>query len=1174
MPGVENRTARRATTVIACPSCGYEAADDFAFCPQCASPLVTPRAAAEELKVVTTLFCDLVGFTAMSEAVDPEVIDRLLGDYAARARRVIESHGGVVEKFIGDAVVGVFGVPVVREDDPERAVRAALDLMQAIESMTRPDGSPLQARCGVNTGEALVRLDVDPSSGRGFLTGDAVNTAARLQAAAPPMGVVVGALTQRLAAAAITFEPLAPLSLKGKSRPVPAWLARETDAAAERPGATGAVPMVGREAELASCLQAVERLRGGEGGLLLLTGEAGIGKTRLVDELRRLSTDQGCAWLEGHTLSFGRSISYWSFLEIIQQDAGIDSDDGEAERWAKLTARLTGLLEDQASEVMPYLATLLGVPLPEEMASKVALLDGEAMGHQLYRASRLYFTRLAQEKPLVVVFEDVHWLDASSAALLEHLLPLIDELPLLVCCVARPELETALTRVQELAAGDYADRATSIALRPLSPAQSETLVHNLVDLDDLPPGLRDLILAKAGGNPFFVEEIVRSLIDLGALVRDRSTNNYRVTERATAISLPDTLVGVIMARVDRLDEDLKQVLRLASVIGRSFFYRLLAAISEAERELDESLAGLQARELVLERARDPELEYVFKHALVQEATYESILKQRRRELHGKVAASIEALFADRLEDFSGLLAYHYTKAEDWEKAQEYLFKAGDQAGSIAADAEALEHYELAMAAYSQAFGDSWEPVQRASIERKIGEALYRRGEHERAREHLTEALATLGRPFPATPGAMRRALVGQLARQVWHRLFPRFQSRPMPADAVRATEERCRAYFALAWIVALGGAQTAWLLAVLLCLNEGERAGLGWATSWGSSWIAMALHTVPSPRLFRVYVRRARVLAEQGRWDFQLALAALVTGMSAFWIDGDFAAALQSLKQSAGVYRALGETRQWATAVAIAITVPAERGELARALAMSKEMTRLGVETGDRLTEVWGEAWEAELLYLAGDLAAGEAGMRRSVDAMVEMMDFRVAAKVAGRLARCLMAQGRLEEAQALLDEHRARLRKFSIRGGMASSVTTGLAAAALAAVEQSEETARGAGLKKARRACRAALKQVKVDTTAFVAAARLQGTYEWLCGRPRKAEKWWRRSLDHAEKLGARYEGALTQLEIGRRLGGPAALEKAALAFEAMGAQQQLAQTRALQRGIDEEPASLVATR
>ena len=265
-----------------------------------------------------------------------------------------------------------------------------------------------------------------------------------------------------------------------------------------------------------------------------------------------------------------------------------------------------------------------------------------------------------------------------------------------------------------------------------------------------------------------------------------------------------------------------------------------------------------------------------------------------------------------------------------------------------------------MAAYSQAFGDSWDPVRRANIERKIGEAFYRRGEHERAREHLLRALATLRRPFPGTPGAMRRAVVGQLMRQILHRLFPWFQPRSMAADAVRATEERCRVYYTLVWIGAFGDTRTTWLLGVLLCLNEGERAGLGWAISWGSSWIAMLLHTLPSPRLFRVYIRRARVLAEKGGWDLQLAQAALVAGMYAYWIDGDFTAALQHAQQSAGLYRGLGDTRQWATAVGVATYVPAERGELAEALMMSREMTRLGVETGDRLTEVWGQAWEAE----------------------------------------------------------------------------------------------------------------------------------------------------------------------------------------------------------------------
>ena len=686
---------------------------------------------------------------------------------------------------------------------------------------------------------------------------------------------------------------------------------------------------------------------------------------------------------------------------------------------------------------------------------------------------------------------------------------------------AHPDRATGAHRLRRASDGD---RACSRS-RPL---QSETLVHNLVELDDLPPGLRDLILAKAEGNPFFVEEIVRSLIDLGGLARDRSTSGYRVTERATAISLPDTLVGVIMARVDRLDDDLKQVLRLAAVIGRSFFYRLLAAISEAERELDESLAGLQARELVLERARDPELEYVFKHALVQEATYESILKQRRRELHGKVARSIELLFADRLEDFSGLLAYHYTQAEDWEKAQEYLFKAGDQAASIAADAEALEHYERAMAAYSQAFGDSWEPTQRANLERKIGEAFYRRGEHERAREHLIRALATLGRPFPDTPGAMRRAVVGQLMRQVLHRLFPWFQPRPLPADAVRAAEERCRVYYTLVWIGAFGDTRTTWLLGVLLCLNEGERAGLGWATSWGSSWIAMAPAHRAVPTALSAPTSGARVCwRNKEGWDLQLAQAALVAGMYAYWIDGDFAAARAV---PAAVGRPVSRARRDTSVGHCHRGGHLRAGRERRAGSSSRDVQGDdSTRGGDRRSSHRGlGAGLGGRAALPGRRPRGGGGRAcvSTVDAMVEMMDYRIGAKVAGRLATCLMAQGRLKEAQVLLDEHHARLRERGHQGRQ----------------RQQRDPGPGGGGPRRRRAVSRRRREARVsrrpDGPAELRSSKrrwtrprsslplaLRGTCEWLRGRPRNAEKWWRRSLDHAEKLGTRYEGALTEL-------------------------------------------------
>ncbi|HMJ79614.1 MAG TPA: AAA family ATPase, partial [Candidatus Dormibacteraeota bacterium] len=963
---VDARSPRDGADSVVCPTCGYEAADDFTFCPKCATRLAS-SAPSEERKTVTTLFCDLVAFTALSEAADPEDVDALLGRYHQAARAVIEDYGGIVEKFIGDAVVGVFGVPVVHEDDPERAVRAGLRIIEGMAGRTRPDGSPLQARVGINTGEALVRLDVDPLSGRGFLTGDAVNTAARFEAAAPPMGVVVGASTHAATQQAFGFEQLPPLTLKGKRGRVEAWLAAGPKAGREpRSSKARSGLIVGREAELARCENILAGLRDGRGGLLLITGEAGIGKTRLLEEVQGVAQREGCAWLEGRTLSFGRSISYWPFLEILQQDAGIEGDDDEAVRWEKLEARLGALFGGQAAELLPYLASLLGVSVPDEVAEETGHLDAEAMGRQIYRAMRLYVARLAAERPLVCVFEDVHWLDDSSAALLDHLLPLVPDVPLLVCCVARPELDTPLQHLEALAHTDYAELASELRLEPLSASNGAALVSQLVGTDRLPATLRSAILAKAEGNPFFVEEIVRSLIDLGGLVSEEA-GGYRATAEAGRIAIPDTLLGVIMARIDRLDEDLKQVLRLASVIGRTFFYRLLAAISEADRDLDASLGGLQARDLVRELSREPELEYVFKHALVQEATYESIAKRRRRELHRNAAAAIESLFADRLEDFYSLLAYHYTRAEDWEKAQAYLFKAGDQAGAIAADAEALGHYERALEAYERAYGAQLEPLDLARVQRKMGEAYVRRGEHERGRAYLCRALAVLGHPYPTGPRQVRRALVVQVVRQLAHVVFGRWLTRRATALRRAVAEECCWVYYTLA-LSDVGGDQAGLLLALLLGLNEGERVGLDWAAAAFASVACYVCDLVPLRRLAGLYHRRTQVLAEKTRSPLALAHAHFFGGMHEAWASGDLDKAVEYLRRGRWDLRALGVTRNWAFASEVLASTLMVLGEWDEATAIAEELCTYGAETGDQVAVASGLNVSGRLRGLKGAL--------------------------------------------------------------------------------------------------------------------------------------------------------------------------------------------------------------
>ena len=451
-------------------------------------------------------------------------------------------------------------------------------------------------------------------------------------------------------------------------------------------------PLIGRDAELAALVSRFGRLAAGEGGLVAVLGDAGVGKTRLLAEARARAgagADGGPArrpvtWLVGRTLSYGRTISYWPFLEILRRDAGIAEGDGAQASLARLRARLQALFPRDAEEVLPYLATLLSLPLPGETAAEVQYLDADAVRRQIFRVVRRYVQRLTLEQPLVLVFEDLHWVDQSSAALLEYILPLVREHPLLICGVSRPDNLAPAARVREVALRDLAERYMEVALRPLSPEASDTLLRNLLNVEALPAHVQQAILSKSEGNPLFLEEVIRALIDVGSAVWDERSGAWRATRQAEQIAIPDTVQGVIMARIDRLPREVKHTLRLAAVIGRAFPYRVLRAIAEPQHDLDASLAHLRQLELIDERAGGSEAEvvYLFRHVLVQEATYETILVLRRQELHGAVAAAMEALYAGRLEKFYAVLAYHYARAQAWGKAQEYLLKAGDQAHGI------------------------------------------------------------------------------------------------------------------------------------------------------------------------------------------------------------------------------------------------------------------------------------------------------------------------------------------------------------------------------------------------------------------------------------------------------------------------------------------------------------
>ena len=646
--------------MIACPGCGFEAPDDFAFCPKCATALLPPLAIPEERKVVTTLFCDLVGFTALSEAADPEDVDAVLRAYHAAARKVIESHGGTVEKFIGDAVVGVFGVPAVHEDDPERAVRAGLRIVQALEGMARPDGDPLEARVGVNTGEALVRLDVTPGSGEGFLTGDAVNTAARLQAAAPPMGVAVGELTHELTRKVLVYEAVEPVAVKGKREPLEVWLAKTIGESSSRTGLRTSgkldTPFLGRDAELRQLLAAFETaVATGGKRCVLVTGEPGIGKSRLVLELARALDERPgfITWRQGRCLAYGDVSGFAALSEILKAHAEIlDSDDV-----ATLEEKLEAVLPE--GEDRPWLR--------QRLRPLLGLEASQAAQEENFSAWTCFLRHLVSSRPMVLVLEDLHWAGEGMLAFIELVASRGLEAPLLVVATTRPEL---LAKHPDALAPS--ERVSRLTLAPLSKKEASRLVSALLD-EHLAAGLRAPILERIGGNPLYAEEYVRLLLDRNLLLKTRGALQLKEGEE---LPLPDSVQAVLAARLDTLPPAHKALLCDAAVFGETFWDGGVAALSGSNAgEVEEVMAALAERQLVrpaVSSSLADEVEYFFRHALARDVAYGELPRRARAQKHAAAAEWLAARAGARVEEFAEILAQHYATALDLARA------AGDE----------------------------------------------------------------------------------------------------------------------------------------------------------------------------------------------------------------------------------------------------------------------------------------------------------------------------------------------------------------------------------------------------------------------------------------------------------------------------------------------------------------
>jgi class 3 adenylate cyclase/tetratricopeptide (TPR) repeat protein len=650
-----------------------------------------------ERRQVTVLFADIAGFTALSERLDPEDVSVLSNSVLKELAEAVYQYEGYVDKFLGDAVMAVFGAPVAHEDDPERALRTALDMRERLERFNRLNidrlGQPLALHVGVNTG-TVVAGNVGSDYRMSYtVMGDTVNTASRLQNAALPGQILVSRDTYRLARGAFTFLALEPIRVKGKRDLLDVFELHQTKVAPGKArGLREFAPVfVGRGAEMAQLQAVATDLQAGRGHIIAISGEAGIGKSRLVAEWQREIGDR-VTWVEGRCLAYKSQVPYGPFLDMFVRLAGITPESTEdMARW-RLDLFVERFFPDSL-EAKSIFANLLLLPLAQNERDLLASLAPKQVRQRLFDLTTALITQLAEEQPVVLVMEDMHWADAASLELFEHLFSLAEQLPVALVSISRePPAEAMRAR--------YEDKLVAIHLTALAEDTSCEMVAKLLEIQELSPTLQRVTTDKAEGNPFFVEELIRTLIERGALAQTQD-DRWEVTPLLGTITVPDTLNGLLMARLDRLPPKTRWLAQQAAVLGRFFLYRALRQMVETTAGMDDDLSQMEHDDLIRERARDPELEYMFRHALTQEVAYQSLLGTRRKELHRKAAEALEAAFSDRLDEQIPIIAEHYDRAEEWGKAHAYHAQAGDRAAGLYAYAEARHHYGKALDAIIQ-----------------------------------------------------------------------------------------------------------------------------------------------------------------------------------------------------------------------------------------------------------------------------------------------------------------------------------------------------------------------------------------------------------------------------------------------------------------------------------------
>jgi class 3 adenylate cyclase/tetratricopeptide (TPR) repeat protein len=740
-----------------------------------------------ERRLATVMFADISGFTAMSEKMDPEEVTCTMNDCFCMMEECIKEHGGTIDKFIGDCVMVLFGVPKAFEDTPQKAVNTAIELRNCLQQFNRVKNLaiPLNLHIGINTGPVLAGMVGGSDKQDYTVMGDTVNLASRLEDASEVGQILVGPSTYEATRTGFRYRALEPISLKGKAEPVPVYellSIKETLSRVQRSADRKiSSVMVGRDAELNKIEFQVMKAVNGEGSIVNVIGEAGIGKSRLIAELKNRDVMKRVTLLEGRAISMGANLGYHLIIDMFKNWAQITEEDSEIAALTKLESAIRTIAPEDLREILPFVATLMGIKLVGRYAERVKGIEGEALEKLILKNVRDLIIKSTELSPLVIVTEDLHWADMSSIELLESLFRLAETQRVIFINIFRPDYKETGERIVETIKERHTAYYVELTLEPLTEEMSETLIDNMLNIKGLSHGVKNKIIQRASGNPFFIEEVVRSFIDEGAvIVKDEG---FEVTEKIETMVIPHTINDVLMARIDRLEDETRNLVKVASVIGRNFFYKILAEVARTVEDIDNRLEYLKEIQLIKERKRMEELEYLFKHALAQEAAYESLLVQRRKELHKNVADSIEKVFNERLHEFYGILSYHYINAEDWDKAEEYILKAGEEALKSSASSEALHYYQRAIELYIRKHGDDVDNKKLAAMEENIGYAFLNKGFYTEAVDYFDRATIHRGETINRTLIFIIPKLIINLFSILLHLYLPSIRKKKIPTEA-------------------------------------------------------------------------------------------------------------------------------------------------------------------------------------------------------------------------------------------------------------------------------------------------------------------------------------------------------------------------------------------------------